>query len=94
MNHLLERQIKNYFSNNIPNSVEFKDFINSISDTYNNFDKDRELLERSFDISSKEFLEMNSKISKLVEELNIEKQSIEKKVSERTIELRWGFCGG
>lgn len=87
MNHLLERQIKNYFSNNIPNSVEFKDFINSVSDTYNNFDKDRELLERSFDISSKEFLEMNSKISKLVEELNIEKQSIEKKVSERTIEL-------
>lgn len=86
MHHTLERQLKKRFSDKF-HSPEFEAFLKVVSDTYDNYDKDRKLLERSFDISSKEFLELNNKVLKLLEELKIEKESIEQKVVERTKEL-------
>ncbi len=87
MHHSLERQLKKKFSDKFKFSPELEAFLKVVSDTYDNYDKDRKLLERSFDISSKEFLELNNKVLKLLEEIRIEKENIEKKVAERTAEL-------
>ncbi len=88
MHHLLERQLKKIFGDNYKTTPEWDALLKVVSVTYENYDNDRLLLERSFDISSKEFSELNSKVLRLLEELNIEKESIERKVVERTHELK------
>ncbi len=87
MHHLLERQFKKAFKGGEVVSPEFVNFLNVISTTYDNNDKDRALLEHSFTISSKEFGELNSKVLKLLKDLEIEKENVERKVVERTQEL-------
>lgn len=87
MHHLLERQFKKIFYNTLSLSPELEAFLKVVSDTYDNYDTDRKVLDRSFDISSREFLELHHKVSKLLEELKIEKESVEQKVVERTQEL-------
>lgn len=88
MHYLLERQLKKVFNGKFQLSPELEAFLNVVSGTYDNYDKDRKFLDRSFAISSKEFLELNSKVVKLLEDLKIEKESVEQKVIERTQELR------
>ncbi len=87
MHHLLERQFKKVFDGTPPSSPEIEAFLAAVSNTYDNYDKDRTFLERSFDVSSKEFLELHQKVLKLLEELGIEKENVEQKVIERTEEL-------
>ena len=87
MHHLLERQLKRIFPERTTLSPELQTLCAIVSATYESFDKDRLLLERSFDISSKEFLELHAKVLKLLEDLRIEKEGVEQKVIERTEEL-------
>lgn len=87
MHHLLERQIKKFLGENRQIPTEFSNLLKSISNTYDNNDKDRALLEHSFNISSREFNELNNKVSKLLVDLEIEKKDVERKVEERTQEL-------
>ena len=87
MHRILERQLKKIFKNEFPFSPEQKVFLKIVSDTYDNYDQDRELLEHSFDLSSKEFIELNNKVVRLLGELKIEKEGVEQKVIERTGEL-------
>jgi signal transduction histidine kinase len=88
MHHLLERQFKKIFRETPSSSPEVEAFLKVVSDTYGNYDKDRAFLERSFDLSSKEFLELHQKVLKLLEELRIEKEGVEQKIIERTQELK------
>lgn len=88
MHHILERQIKKVFKGGVPSSPEQEEFLKVVSDTYDDFDQDRVLLGRSFDISSREFAEINARVSKLIEDLKIEKEGVERKVVERTQELK------
>lgn len=88
MHYLLERQLKKIFHDKFQFSPELEAFLKVASDTYDSYDKDRKFLERSFDLSSKEFLELNNKILKLLEELKAEKKSVDQKVIERTKELK------
>lgn len=87
MHRLLERQLKKIPNDKFPFSPELEAFLKVVSNTYDNYDEDRKFLEHSFDISSKEFLELNNKVLKLFEELKIEKESVEQKVIERTQDL-------
>ncbi len=86
MNHLLERQRKKILGNILP-SPELEAFLKMVSNTYDSYDADRKFLEHSFEVSSKEFLELHNNISNLLKELQIEKKSVDKKVIERTEEL-------
>ena len=88
MHHLLERQLKKIFKDNFQFSPELKSFLEIVSNTYDGYDQDRKFLEHSFDLSSKEFSELNEKVLKLLEELKAEKASIDLKVIERTKELQ------
>ena len=87
MHHLLERQLKKIFGNRFQFSPEWEAFLKVVGYTYDNYDEDHKFLERSFDINSKEFLELHNKVLKLLEELKIEKESVEQRVVERTQEL-------
>jgi len=88
MHYLLDRQLKKVFNDKFQFSSELEAFLKLVSNTYDNYDKDRKFLEHSFDLSSKEFLELNNKILKLLEELKAEKESVDQKVIERTKELK------
>lgn len=62
MHSLLRRQIKKYFggTEGIPDGLET--FIQSIDRTYREFDTDREMLERSLELSSREMLQANAEL--------------------------------
>jgi len=62
MNKLLSRQIKNIFGGFEKFPKELSAFVQTISDTYEGFDEDRELTLRSLELSSQELLEANRKI--------------------------------
>lgn len=81
MHRALERQIKRYIGN-LPIPPEWSDFLDAINQTYVHFDEDRTLLDRSLELSSKEFIELNSRLAR-------EKETIEQKVKERTLELEY-----
>ena len=62
MHHLLQRQLKKVFITTPPVSPELEVFLGVISDTYESYDADRVFLEHSFDISSKEFMELHTSL--------------------------------
>lgn len=80
MHKMLQRQIMHHFGSpeNFPAGLE--GFLQSVSDAYEHFDEDREQLDRSLEISSKEFFE-NSNL------LREAKENTEKIVLERTKQL-------
>lgn len=67
MNKLLERQIRKYLGNATPVSTEFRNLLRAISNSYDGFDQDRSLIERSLELSSKELVDMNEKLRKEAE---------------------------
>ena len=82
MHRVLERQIKHAFGalTSSDTSPEWLTLLKAVSETYEHADKDRQLLSRSLDLSSKEFVETNKK-------LHSENEIIEQKVLDRTEEL-------
>ena len=54
LNKLLLRQMKRKLGKDVPFNDEMMEFLTSISDSYDHFEKDRVLLERSMDLSSQE----------------------------------------
>lgn len=58
---LMRRQIKKYYGNieDIPRDLQV--FIQAVSDTYFEFDTDREMLERSLELSSQELIQANGR---------------------------------
>lgn len=62
MNKLLVRQIKKFFADveNVPSNL--LPFLQVINDTYEGFEQDRTLAERSIELSSQELLDLNQRI--------------------------------
>lgn len=77
----LQRQIGKFLGdpNNIPANLE--GLFQAINQTYQHFDQDRSLIERSLELSSKELEELNK-------QLRAEQAIIEAKVEQRTQELK------
>ena len=63
-NKLLRRQIKRFVQNNTEIPQDIKQLLNAISNSYEHYENDRELIERSIEISSQELLEANNKLRK------------------------------
>jgi PAS domain-containing protein len=59
---LLKRQLKRFFGNDFNIPAEWKGFIAAVDSAYAEFEVDRELMERSLELSSQELLEANSEI--------------------------------
>lgn len=79
---VLQRQIDKYIEKELIEkyTTQYEPFFRAVADTYKHYDEDRDLLLRSLDLSSKEFVELNKK-------LRLENQIIEQKVKDRTQEL-------
>lgn len=77
MHHILERQIKHFLGGAENLSPAWEKFLAAVNDAYVHFDDDRELLSRSFDISSKEFSENNQKLREA-------KEVLEKEIQDRS----------
>lgn len=78
MNKVLERQIKKIFGNieSVPQALYA--FLKVVSDTYDNAEEDRRLIEHSLELSSKELGELNQNLRKESETLKTNMQETER----------------
>lgn len=60
MHSLLKRQLKKSFGEHLQLSQEMRNFLVSVDQAYRQFDEDREMLERSLELSSQELLMVNA----------------------------------
>lgn len=70
LNNILERQIKRKLLNN-EQCKDLEDFLQLVSKTYDNFEEDYNLAQRSLEISSKELIKQNAKLKEV--NANLEK---------------------
>lgn len=78
---ILQRQIAKFVANPASISPDLESLLEAISQTYQHFDEDHELIERSLELSSKELEGLNAR-------LRTEKDRIEHEVEQRTQELK------
>jgi PAS domain S-box-containing protein len=59
---LLKRQLKRHFGDDTRVAAEWRAFVDAVGEAYREFDVDREMLERSLELSSQELLAANSQM--------------------------------
>src|ERR1700733_3434422 len=69
LNRLLQKQVQRKFgdADNLP--PEYLEFLQTISQTYDQYERERQLTQRSLDISSQEMMEKNSKLEEQAQKL-------------------------
>lgn len=67
MNSLLKRQLKKLLGQNDPIPSEWQRFVDGVGQAYDQFDDDRNMLERSLDLSSAELVGANSQLQAILE---------------------------
>ncbi len=77
---LLKRQIKKHLNGKNPFDGECLAFLEAVDAAYKQFDEDRNMLERSLDLSSHELLDANASLRQM-------KDALEARVAERTFDL-------
>ncbi len=82
INRVLKRQIRKTFGKDFVAEGKLKELLLKVSSTYDDFENDRKLLERSIDISSEELIYTNSSLMKQKEEL-VKANNVLKKAQER-----------
>jgi PAS domain S-box-containing protein len=80
MHRVLERQIKRFLGEGIAIPPEWKALLEAVSETYTHSDEDRALLDRSLELSSREFSENSQRLREA-------KEQTEEIVRQRTREL-------
>ena len=68
MHRLLKRQLKRHYSGNLPEALQ--PLLHAIDQAYQQADVEREMLQRSLQLTSEELLERNQKL-----ELNLHEQA-------------------
>lgn len=72
---LLQRQISKHLPLELKENEAVKNFLKVIDDSYHGLQRDKELIERAFNISEEEYIEINEKLK---HELAVKKLSVEK----------------
>lgn len=67
MHSLLKRQLKRFFGDSFVVPEKWSEFIKAINEAYYEFDTDRNMLERSLELSSQELLQTNSELRGIFE---------------------------
>lgn len=70
---LLQRQIKKHLTDDCLKNPDLTSFLNSVNESYHSFERDKDLLEHAFQISEKEYHEINDNLKK---EYALKQQSI------------------
>ena len=76
MNKLLLRQLQKHFGKTDEIPEDFIALLNAVSETYDHYEKDRKMIERSIDLSSREMIELNCLLKKEKDELKKAHQEI------------------
>ena len=66
LHKLLQRQIKKHLTEEMLLDPMMNKFISSINDSYNSFDRDKEIIEHAFTVSESEYSEVNHSLQKEV----------------------------
>jgi PAS domain S-box-containing protein len=66
---LLKRQLKRIFGDSLPDTDDWRAFVDAVNNAYVEFDADRRMLERSLDLSSAELLQANSEMRAIIQAL-------------------------
>jgi PAS domain S-box-containing protein len=66
-NKLLERQIQKYLGGECPDHLQA--FLKVVNESYEHYEKDRKMIERSIDLSSTEMIELNDRLRRESDEL-------------------------
>ncbi|NEO28090.1 MAG: PAS domain-containing protein, partial [Kamptonema sp. SIO4C4] len=71
MHRLLKRQLKRYLGITSSQGLDpaWQQFLDAVSDAYEQFDADRRMLERSMELSSQELLEVNTQMRAAIPDL-------------------------
>ncbi|HVW95319.1 MAG TPA: response regulator [Mucilaginibacter sp.] len=72
---LLERQLKKYSNDELKSNDHFLRFIEAVNDSYQAFDRDKELSDHAFTVSQEEFVQINQQLK---EEVELKRLSITK----------------
>jgi two-component system cell cycle sensor histidine kinase/response regulator CckA len=67
MHSLLKRQIRKYFNDSFKVPEEWQGFLDMVNNAYHEFDTDRNMLERSLELSSQELLQANTEMRVIFE---------------------------
>ncbi len=67
MHSLLKRQIRKYFNDSFEAPEEWQGFLEMVNSAYHGFDTDRNMLERSLELSSQELLQANTEMRVIFE---------------------------
>jgi two-component system, NtrC family, sensor kinase len=81
-NKTLERQLKKFQINPERVAKKYLPLLKAVSDSYEHYDSDRVMLERSMDLSSRELTELNQKFRSQNEQLESQKEAIERAFEE------------
>ncbi|MFZ1980468.1 MAG: PAS domain S-box protein, partial [Smithella sp.] len=71
MHSLIKRQIKRYLKDMEPLPESFDEFIKAVDKAYKENDEDRLMLERAFDLSSQELMQVNDELRKSEEKYRL-----------------------
>jgi PAS domain S-box-containing protein len=85
MNKLLQRQLQKYLGPDDTVPEKYLALFDAISDSYDHFEKDRRMLERSIDLSSNEMIDLNKKLSQDLKE----KEMTEKELRSTNLRLTY-----
>jgi signal transduction histidine kinase len=92
LNKLLQRQIQKCYTDisNVPN--ELLSLFQVISESYEHYEKDRKMLERSIELSSEEMIGLNKKLQEEAADLKKSNQELDKFVYIVSHDLRAPLC--
>ena len=60
---LLQKQINKFLSNDISNRSDMENLLAAVNDSYNSYERDKELADRASNISEDEYIEINKKLN-------------------------------
>jgi signal transduction histidine kinase/FixJ family two-component response regulator len=84
-NKLLERQLKKYLPQADLDDEKFSQFIEAVNDSYNSFDKDKQLSDHAFRLSDRDYKEINERLNN---EVKLRNNTIEQlKTAVRNIQV-------
>ena len=91
MHNLIKRQIKRYLKDSESIPEGFQEFIKAVDKAYNENDEDRLMLERAFDLSSQELMQVNDELRKSEEKYRLIAENTADLIAVTDMNLRFTY---
>ena len=91
MHSLIRRQIKSYLKDTASLPEEFQEFIKAVDKAYHENDADRLMLERAFDLSSQELIQVNEELKESEEKYRLIAENTADLITVTDVNLRFTY---